>query len=85
MIRFLIDFWSLVKDAIDIALKNIIVIPAKNIGSDHMIMPFMERDFNIAIERIKNNIKNNHNKSKSKPDFDFLFSGGAPGIGIVLI
>ncbi|GBB87908.1 hypothetical protein RclHR1_01440023 [Rhizophagus clarus] len=70
-----------VKDAIDIVLKNDIVIPAKDIGSDHMIMPFMERDFNIAIERIKNNIKNNHNKSKSKPDFDFLFSGGAPGIG----
>jgi len=50
-----------------------------------MIMPFMERDFNIAIESIKNNIKNNHIRSKSKPDFDFLFSGGAPGIGIVLI
>jgi len=56
-----------VKDAIDIALKN--VIPAKDIGSDHMIMPFMERNFNIAIERIKNNIENNYNKSKSKTDF----------------
>ena len=50
-----------------------------------MIMPFMERDLNIAIERIKNNIENNYKKSKSKTDFDFLFSGGAPGIGIVLI
>ena len=50
-----------------------------------MIMPFMERDFNIAIESIKSNIKNNYIKSKSKADFEFLFSGGAPGIGIVLI
>ena len=45
----------------------------------------MERDFDIAIETIKNNIENNCNDSKSKTDFDFLFSGGAPGIGIVLI
>jgi hypothetical protein len=61
------------------------VIPAEDSGSDHMIMPFMERDFNIAIERIKSNIKNNKNESKSKTDFEFLFTGGAPGIGIVLI
>ena len=48
-------------------------------------MPFMERDFDDAITRITRNIRNNRKESKSKTDFDILFSGGAPGIGVVLI
>ena len=48
-------------------------------------MPFMERDFDDAITRITRNIQNNCKESKSKTDFDILFSGGAPGIGVVLI
>ena len=67
----------------DIALENI--IRARDIEPDDTIMPFMERDFDDAIIRIKRNIQNNHKNSKSKADFDILFSGGAPGIGIVLI
>ena len=45
----------------------------------------MERDFNYAITRITTNIQYNRKESKSKTDFDILFSGGAPGIGVVLI
>ncbi|GES83639.1 hypothetical protein GLOIN_2v414785 [Rhizophagus clarus] len=68
-----------VKDAIDIALKN--VIRVRNDKPELTIMPFMERDFNDAITRITRNIQNNHKKSKSKTDFDILFIGGTPGIG----
>ena len=45
----------------------------------------MERDTNQAITKIIRNIGNRLIGSKAKTDFDILFSGGAPGIGMFLI
>ena len=45
----------------------------------------MERDTNQAITKIIRNIGNRLKGSKGKTDFDILFSGGAPGIGMFLI
>ena len=45
----------------------------------------MDRDTNKVITKIKRNINNRLKGSKAKTDFDIFFSGGAPGIGIVLI
>ena len=87
MIRFLIDFYTLVKEAIDIALKNINrAIPVDNSNSDNCML-FVDRDFSDAIKSITRNIEYSRrsSNSKSKADFDVLFSAGAPGIGMVLI
>ena len=65
------------------ALKNVNrAIPVDNSGN---YMPFMDRDFGDATTRITRNIQNNRKESKSKTDFDILYSGGAPGIGMFLI
>ena len=45
----------------------------------------MERDTNQAITRIIRNIGNHLKGRLSKADFDILVSGGAPGIGMILI
>lgn len=45
----------------------------------------MDRDTNQAITKIKKNIEKRLEGSKAKTDFDILFSGGAPGIGMFLI
>ncbi|PKB94568.1 hypothetical protein RhiirA5_404804, partial [Rhizophagus irregularis] len=68
-----------VKDAIDIALKEVKEETGTDRPNDEM--PFMDRDTNQAITKIIRNIENRLKGSKAKTDFDMLFSGGAPGIG----
>ena len=48
-------------------------------------MPFMERKTGQAISKITKNIVNHLKGSKAKTDFNILVSGGAPGIGMILI
>ena len=48
-------------------------------------MPFMDRDTNQAITKIIKNIGNRLKGSTAKTDFDILYTGGAPGIGVFLI
>ena len=45
----------------------------------------MERDTIQAISSITSNIRRHLTNSKSKADFDILVSGGAPGIGMILM
>ncbi|CAB5395651.1 unnamed protein product [Rhizophagus irregularis] len=68
-----------VKDAIDIALKEVKEETGTDRPNDEM--PFMDRDTNQAITKIIRNIENRLKGSKVKTDFDMLFSGGAPEIG----
>ncbi|CAB4491617.1 unnamed protein product [Rhizophagus irregularis] len=68
-----------IKDAIDIALKEVKEETGTDRPNDEM--PFMDRDTNQAITKIIRNIENRLKGSKAKTDFDMLFSGGAPGIG----
>jgi hypothetical protein len=48
-------------------------------------MPFMERNTDQVILEITKNIQNHLQGSKAKTDFNILVSGGAPGIGMILI
>ena len=48
-------------------------------------MPFMERNINQAISKITKNIEKHLQGCKAKTDFSILVSGGAPGIGMILI
>jgi hypothetical protein len=60
-------------------------IADKNIIRPKDELPFMERNTDREITRIEKNIGNNLKGSTAKTDFNVLVSGGAPGIGMILI
>ena len=50
--------------------------------TDKLKMPLMDRDVAVPVGTISGNVNNNLMSSTAKADYYFLFSGGAPGIGI---